>query len=325
MFSELTNFDRKQIELLKPFVDRNVVLHFPFFANTFSLAFHYSTALQEKYNYDWDNVRESVIEHDWDEPIPTLVDKKENIFYATLAAIKTAKHDNKYVKWSFKYRPISRYRPLYIFSEYRPYLDSVLEENRNKLMFSNEIIDISDNCGVNRIEVFTDIPTQANVIKNNLCNWGFNKDNIFILKEPIDAIRYYQASKKILRLFYYGAPTTARMLMENYRYISFRLSESEEECIDESMITCICQAKAHELTSCDTDNDFDILLDYHNSIFETAKNESRHESRHIDFINILWAYNRFAERKQHSATFADTQAFANCLNDHHKSPPSSFE
>ncbi|ESS72050.1 hypothetical protein MGMO_74c00020 [Methyloglobulus morosus KoM1] len=314
----LSDFDNKQIDLLKEFAERKVVLHFPFFANTFSIAFHYMIALQQD-GVNITDLDNYVYEHDWDEPIPVLKEGNANVFFATLDAINKKKKEIE-TKWDFDCRPISHYSQQYIFAEYRPHIASGFKPKQDKKKFSDELVKVANQCGVNRIEIFTDIPTQADVIQNELIDWGFigKKKEIKIIKKPIDAILYYEASSKVLRLFYYGAPTTSRMLRENFFYIPYKLTHPETEYQDPTMITCICYVYLKtDQTTGKTKLNFNNLFNYHNNIFNAAEKESRH----VDFLNILWAYNRYAERKQHSATFEDTKAFTRCLKEHHQSPP----
>ena len=55
---------------------------------------------------------------------------------------------------------------------------------------------------------------------------------------------------------------------------------------------------------------------YHARVFEAATS-----ARHTELVNVWWAYNRYAERKQHTAMFKTTEMFARCLRDHHAPPP----
>lgn len=305
------SFDEAHMAMLTPLAKRRAVLHYPFFANTFSLAFHYTNALA-KDGVEWHEVRKLVREHNWDQPAPALGDGDEHIFYATRAAMGAVRESGSLSEWHVEYLPISRYRSLWLFVEYSPFIGSKFPSSPRQA-FSSKLVDMAQNLRVDRIELFTDIPGQAMAITKQLITWGWQSKQIDVIEEPLDALRFQVATDRVLRLYYYGAPSTARMRRKPFGYVGLLLPD-ELQWGGDSTITCICRARKQIPEAKTESEDLSFLAQYHKSIFQTAKQQP------FDLLNVWWAYNRLAERKQHSATFVSSHDFASCLTDHHLDP-----
>lgn len=61
----MNKFDEQQINLLKPLLTHGVVLHFPFCANTFSIAYHYNVLVNKT-----EGPQDLIRFHDWNNPYP---------------------------------------------------------------------------------------------------------------------------------------------------------------------------------------------------------------------------------------------------------------
>ena len=130
-----------------------------------------------------------------------------------------------------------------------------------------------------------------------------------ILRDPSDALLACKPGDKTVRLYFCGAPSTTRMLTEPFRFVPFDIPEVE--WVDETTITTVCVAVPRNGGAVLSAKELDNLKAYHDRVFKVAIES------HADLINVWWAYNRYAERKQHSATFKSPEVFAKCLTDHH--------
>jgi hypothetical protein len=312
----LKDFDSFQQDSIGFLTDKRVRLHFPFFANTFALAYHYANVVA-KSGGKWEEARELVLEHDWEYPLPKLIDGEVNVFYATSASMKAFLRSDNAMSWHVEAVPFTKYKPLWIFTDFKSSLGETLGNRDNPAVFSAEIGAMIRNQRIKRLELITDIPGQTPALLNHLVKWGLERE-IVVLKQPVDALRWFEPSEKVMRLYFYGAPSTTRMLGEPFKYIGIKFPDNVT-WDDDTNITCICMAsprsgdnlQAQETQPNLANSEIAKLRSYHDRVFVAA------EQSHTDLLNIWWAYNRYAERKQHSSSFKNPEVFAKCLIEHH--------
>jgi hypothetical protein len=308
-------FDGNQEEKLQFLADMRAVLHFPFFANTFSLAYHYANVLHRSHlTASWLETRKDLREHNWEDPIPVGLDpERANVFYATTKAIEDFEKTKEFATWHFASVPFTRYKPLWLFTDYRAFLDP--HDSQKDRDFDEVIAEHIIGQGVTRIELFTDIPSQCEVLCKHLGKWGL-EEKILSVFQPVDALRAIKPSETILRMYFYGAPATTKMREEPMSYIPFGIPK-KTEWEGKANITQSCLALPKSKWSKPESelifSEFKaIMKDYHREVFKIAGQD------YTALINVWWAYNRYAERKKISSAFKSLEVFAKCLVDHHQ-------
>ncbi len=310
----MKDFDKEQQGRLQFLVDQGAHLHFPFFANTFSLAYHYASCLYDKYENDWTKVRGFLSEHNWEYQYPRLIEGKSNVFYATSQGFQALEERNRSTQlWNLVGVPFTRYRPRFVFVDSRASVQSEWNHGTSPKTFPADLRNILRNLSHPNLELLTDIPDQASVIIR--CLDGSFSNQIELLKDPKDALRRIDPCHMTLRLYFFGAPTTTKMHSDPVRFIPFQIPD-KLVANDTSTITQVCLAKPADHGPID-DEEVGVfksnMKEYHERVFQSAILEGRH----TELVNVWWAYNRYAERKQHTATFKTTEIFARCLREHH--------
>jgi hypothetical protein len=311
----MKDFDIEQQGHLGFLAKQGAHLHFPFFANTFSLAYHYASCLLDHVGREWPETRTLISEHNWEKPYPSLVSGKPNVFYATKKGFRDLEKENSNreggPEWQLVGVPFTRYRPRYLFTDYRASLLSRLQNNSRNQRFPENLVHLISNDKIHHLEIFTDIPGQCEAVISHMNSREIKE--IELIEEPKDALRPIDPGHKVLRLYFYGAPTTTKMLNDSVRFIPFEIPD-EVVWEEPTTITQICFAKPVGIPLEENEAiEFHSAMEkYHARIFDAASND-----RHTELANVWWAYNRYAERKQHTAIFKTTEVFARCLKDHH--------
>jgi hypothetical protein len=319
----LNKFDDELIEQLQELKKAHAVLHFPFFANTFPLAFHYAKTTEEA---DFDA---KILEQDWKRSMPVLEGEHLHVFYATKKAIESGGGPNT------RFLIVSQYRPRLIFADYRPFLHAEVKaqrkgeivdldrdddpskntardmERKESQMFPGALLPLAKDLGVVNFELFTDVPDQARLIRE--------KTDLptEIIAEGIDGLKTPKLAKRTLRLHFFGAPASTRMIRDPFKYIPFIVEDGLLEN-DDTMLTCVCVSdqRGNEIGP-EVPKILNGLAEYHKKIFKAAQQA---KDSAMEFHEICLAYNRLAERKQDSTVFTNPAEFAACLRTHHKDP-----
>jgi hypothetical protein len=315
----MKDFDNEQQSRLNFLAKQGAHLHFPFFANTFSLAYHYSSCLLDYASRGWPETRTLISEHNWEYQYPNLLPDKPNLFYATSQAFDALEAKNKKIPtWDLVGYAFTRYRPRWVFVDSRASLQGQSHGRGGIPTFPDDLSTIIRNLNRPHLELLTDIPGQSAVITDRLRERGIN--NIEVLKDPKDALQRVDPTRRMLRLYFFGAPTTTKMHSDPERFIPFRIPDEVVGEDEPTSITQVCLAKPLALATVDAEERVkekaifrSQMREYHERIFEAAS-LARH---HTELVNVWWAYNRYAERKQHTATFKTTEVFARCLQEHH--------
>jgi hypothetical protein len=103
-----SELDKQLIKTLVPLDDHQAVLHFPFFANTFPLAFHYACLLREKAASNLIDNRIELVA--WD-VAPRLKKKKTIIWYS-------GRETPEIKKANVVYADVTIFQPRWVFSEF---------------------------------------------------------------------------------------------------------------------------------------------------------------------------------------------------------------
>lgn len=308
----LDNFDNFQKKFLKPLVKKKAVVYFPFFANTFPLGYHY-------YQLNPKNVKL----HDWGrEAIPSgledIIAKRNNQLFVFYATEKTIRHFKKKFKPKennllFNYKFISEYLPKrFFFHTYRHIaLRRVIEYSRNENKdLSAFLKDISDTLDI--IEIYTDIPVQAKILQSKFKQILSDKE-INIIEGWEDYFKFPDPSKRVFRVYFYGAPITSALnkRKEEFTYVPFPEVKDKSE-----FYTYICAGKIKDSNVSEEEEQLlhiilQNLSDYHENMFRSANN------KFIDLRNVWWTYNRFALSHQHNSLFKSPKDYANSLIFHH--------
>ncbi|MDQ4123235.1 MAG: hypothetical protein M3209_17495 [Acidobacteriota bacterium] len=314
------SFDEIQKELLKPLDEKGAVVYFPFFANTFPLGYHY-------YQF---NHSKNLKFHDWaTQPIPDELvkmlkrtkdkSKKNNrqfVFYATEKTIKDFKNKFKPNESNiiFSCEFISEYIPrLFFFHTSRhTFLRVLVNENKNRNNFLQYLHGyLNSKCDV--IEIYTDIPIQAGILKTQF-EQVLSGKQIKIIRDWTDYFDFPNSGKKVIRIYFYGAPVTSALSkrQEEFTPVSFPEVRDKSE-----LNTYICAGKVVDSESSESElislkNTLQNLSDYHKNLFNSAKD------KFTDLRNVWWTYNRYALSHQHNSLFKSPQDYAECLRLHHR-------
>ncbi len=313
----MIDFDTEQQERLNFLTRMRAYLHFPFFANTFSLPYHYANALRREDGLgNWEDAKVWLMEHNWEEPIPHLKDHKLNVFYATRAAFDSFGVTDEGSKWDLVGVPFTKYKPLWVFTDFRAFLPHPKFNGGDVDELSRGLMERIRQQSIRHIELLTDIPNQSVKLQKHLEEWGFTHE-VYTIKDPVDALQSIDPTDRVLRLYFYGAPTTSRMMRDLVHYIPFTIPIGPE-WEDETTITQVCLAIPNDLgPNLQMEEQKRLftatMAQYHARVFEAANAD------YTALLNVWWAYNRYAERKQHSSTFKNPKTFAECLIEHHAS------
>ena len=315
----MKDFDSEQQDRLQFLTRMRAFLHFPFFANTFSLPYHYANALRRADDpKEWEAAKACLKEHNWEDPTPTLQIGHQNVFYATRAAFELLEKSEEGKPWDLVGVPFTKYQPLWVFTDFRAFLPHPKFKGGKPEELSKGLMERIRQQSILDIELLTDIPHQANKLRNHLDEWGFSH-KVYTIEEPVDALKSIKAKDRVLRLYFYGAPTTSRMMGDLVHYIPFTIPVGPH-WEDKTTITQICLAIPKDWRTIEERDEqkllfSEIMAQYHARVFQVASVD------YTALLNVWWAYNRYAERKQHSSTFKTPKAFAECLIEHHASLP----
>ena len=239
----MKEFDNDQCFGLRFLKKQRACLHFPFFANTFSLAYHYAACLHSPPNLlTWRAAKGFLFEHNWEQPIPPLISGRTNVFYATKKAFEDLqKEDSTREKpiWQLVGVPFTRYRPRYSFADFRACLSEQTLPLKQNQQFPDNLARLILNERIHYLEILTDIPSQSVVIIKHMKQKDIK--DIVLLENPTDALRPIDPGHKVLRLYFYGAPTTTKMLGDPIRFIPYEIPD-KVVWNEPTTITQICLA-----------------------------------------------------------------------------------
>jgi len=309
----MRRFDNQQSKLLHPLAERGVILHFPLFANTFPLAFHYAKALR---NIGEKNPEAFIIYHQWDQGPPKHSDKRTHLYYAT----KSQLNQHRNIQASIH---ITLYRPTHFFIDRTAKTAYHLNQHGHEgaLRFNPDCAKALFS-GATQIEIVSDTPEQADYLKYQLRR-NLHRPPLIEIGRRQDAIANVLLAERQSdsRLYFFGAPATARFLSQARRFVPIQLNSegfSREDYSQEVRDLFDTFSAIGGATLADNDlQEVSVAIDaYHSNLFDAAN------SKPEAFEEVFIRYNEMAWRLDSVAVFDNAESFARSISAHHigKSP-----
>jgi|ERR1044072_225406 hypothetical protein len=314
-------FDDEQKALLGPLREAGAVVHFPFFANTFPLGYHYYSLAPA-----------GVVLQNWAlEAIPNDVQMifntknltEPHVFYATQESmsdfqVRLKQEDSPYLFQSVFY---TEYIPRFFFFHttrhvyLRDLIEHLCKDRQLNISFINELRNKFD-----LIEIFTDIPKQARLLRAQLNNLGISEKSISVIETWQNIFTFPNSAKKVLRIYFYAAPVSAALKKRETEFTYLYFPEQKDKSELNTHVCAITpkglngQTKRNiEQTRHGLTKIIRSLSRYHHNLLQAASESS------MKLRDIWWTYNRYALSKQHNSLFSSPQEYASCLWDHHRS------
>ena len=311
--SYLSEWETQAIEKLKPLVESETRLYFPFFANTLPLAFHYKHALSTLGVEDPSRIE--LVE--WGRQGDILTRPVvPTVCYASLDEVSRLRRQFS-SKDDFTWIEIGKYTPRYVFAQIHLLLlkqRNLLSEERN--LTNPKEIPFKDIAPFIRrwfdvVEVFTDIGEQAEALLEPMLAHDSERHNVhllFLRRESISRVfDDTHWKKKYLRIFLFGAPLTWYLENKSSRYIAFQI---EPERVSERKfrtVVAVQGAGAWTKIVCTA------VETYHKLLFEAADQEATGQ---YGFRALQYYYNRLARLIGHRSYFSSSQEYARCIREH---------
>jgi len=292
----LSQLDNELIQILRPVVSAQCHLYYPFFANTFPLAFHLMCANRT----DSNGFRASITEVPWTkEPEELLsLDKADGegpaICYATEEDCERLNHDLTSITWVWDYQP------KYMFVDRSLNASAVLRTEGRSVsrVMLDKLLDHRKH-----FDLYTDIPEQATAIcraigvphgQQELHVAGVSASDRLDGPPPADCIR----------LYLYGGPLTAFLNGQPNKYEPVEIPKHLTVAVRSAFRTNVCISTKH-------DQVHDALKSYHERILKSAI-----QAKYDEFWAVQTAYNRYAEAQQLPAVFRSTVDYVDCFTRH---------
>lgn len=309
-----TAFDRQQIDLLLPIAREDAVLHFPFFANTFPLGYHYFCALREMGHTT--NVPDFLRLMDWARdggsgPADVAANRevsKPQIFYTTGEFQHQAGQAGTVV-------PVAYYRPRLFFIRYDRSIAKLVVDGSGHL--TPELL-LHIGTWYDAVEIVTDIPEQAEILQTTLTSkdqWGAAAltVDVRVMNDWRSAFDFFGRRDGVLSIHFYGAPSTSALAARRHDFVPVVFPE-RPGVSDKKLETyaAIVAAEGDERWNAW----IEPIRQYHERLFEMAR-QLGEASVAESFRDVWWAYNRYAAMLRHDSQFPTPQAFARCLTEFH--------
>lgn len=346
----MNNFDEKQIKLLEPLLDNDVVLHFSFYANTFPIAYHYNLLLKNSNNYqllklhDWSEIFPSKSnEFEYNARVNTLKEKwiqphNINIFYA--AQIKYSNSDfknpfeeisnelKKFKKYEkIKYANFTSYIPRFVFLNNNLYTKKLL----SSLHFKENLIDFNSS-NFSEYNNIKENYINLDSVVNEIITDGITSLNIYTdtLNEAKDILEEYSTYFKTVNYYDKNNISSIGINKESrndsnsldiYYYgapTSFHFLKRKERFFP---VLLNPEKLKNGITTMfcihyNTKVDATTIEKIENSLNEYHKNlfdTAILENGAECLNNVRLAYNKYARLIRHDSYFHKPQSFANCI------------
>ena len=296
--------DCQLIDTLQPVSEAGAALYYPFFANTYPIAFHFMHAARTPRS-DGTAAISHIRQIPWGTPIDWIIKSATEkgypaLFYAT-------EHDAGQRTKDILNKEVCIYQPGWIFTEQSPHALDVAATHQD--FNSSTVAWLLD--GRRHIDVHTDIPEQARAILAAL-EITAERYDLHITDEAANRnMLPCQPSSGSANLYFYGGPLTAYLRRKHLRYVPFRLPPDLAGKQRGLFSTHICiTPKVEDL--------LDALVSYHATLFNEARTLN---------VDAFWAlcngYNRSARSQQQRATFNSAREYVECLRDHLETRPAA--
>jgi hypothetical protein len=297
-----SNIDDQLVAILEPLVGSGAKLYYPFFANTFPLAYHYYLAIQGQDSKVDEGDDERIVQVPWTKSIGEISNQspaKVCVFYATKSDV---------LQNGLSGHPVCVYQPKSIFFDRTPSALDVAETFGSE--FAGDQVFSALMSARKHVDVHSDIPLQAKSIlgafthEDKKKKWRFWYPNLnfrHALTSP--------PNLNALRVYLYGGPLTAFLRRQTREYVEFRLPDTLIKSeVPEAFNTYVCTNSTDPVL-------IDALARYHDALFAAAR-----EGDYNGFWAVRNAYNRIAKTLQHPSSFKSAPEYAECLRDHYDSP-----
>ena len=304
-----SELDKELIEKLFPLQKHGATVYFPFFANTFPLAFHYSCLLADNEARDQIDQRIKLIS--WGDErrfVKRKIPRSPLVFYSTLKTIGKATNLTPVL--------VTDFLPCLVFSEFNLKVWAVSnppEEGGEspKANLKDIVKVLVQEKTFDNFEVFTEIPEQAKALFKEL----FGELNLkYDIVETTSAKWLFDEThlcQNTLRLFLYGAPLTNYLSHKRQRFIPFKVRLDGAR---ESFLTVIAVKGADKARKAIAK----AMEEYHCRLYKAAQEETENDRQ--AFRTVQYHYNRVARLLQHRSSFLSSQEYAKCLAEHHQAP-----
>jgi hypothetical protein len=312
-----SDVDEKLIKLLAPLRKHKAVLHFPFFANTFPLAFHYSKSLKRARLAEDVDKRVQLISWANEDALPKRGAPEPHIFFSSRIAAE--RYATSATASTVVYEKITTFKPCWVFAEFnlRVFAERAKKIERDGVN-PGSTIDLKEfvndkKCRLkfDHVEIFTEIPEQADVLFENVFS-GVNMGRTVITSSAATLLDDTHLRKNSLRLFLYGAPLTAYLLRKKQHYIPFNVGLNGVKDVFETVIV-VEGVNVEIVAEIST-----AVKKYHDVLYDSA-------ARALPFNDdafraVQYHYNRAARQLQHRSSFLSAREYAQCLHEHHQAP-----
>ena len=291
-----------------------IQLYYPFFANTFPLAFHCAQAMNETKGGRGANCR--IMLAPWGDDQKILDGQDEAgppvVFYTTLRRISELRAQPNTI---LRKVDLWRYKPRWIFAEFSL---ALLREVRKLFHTETGIPGPAEFTAIvpalarlfERVEVFTEVPELASSILETLSPQLVERCD-FLSPEKSMLFDEKHLVGCVARLFIYGAPISSYLKRKGGRYIAFRVGDAPFLKDNEDLLTVIAVQAQQES---DVDKVCKLLGSYHSKLDRWARQEAREEKD--SFRALQYHYNRLARLLQHRSSFGSSWEYARCLTEH---------
>lgn len=288
--TNLTALDKELANLLRPLVDAKVELQYPFFANTFPLAFHLAHSAGQSDS----EPRPRIEAIPWNKPIDEILRASTGVllFYAT-------EEDKDRLAQQVIPVQACDYVPGHVFVDQSPHAENLFSANGRKLSDGTQLTKLL--AGRCYLDVHSDIPMQAAAILDAIGfplqnTYGVQPDQVNVVGPPLaDSIRIYV----------YGGPLTAYLEAQPEEFLRLAIPEEVRARCPKRFNTYICIRPV-------TERALEApLAEYHRRLYEEVVADNQ-----VGFVAVYDAYNRIARRRQDPAVFPHVGAFVECLRRH---------
>ncbi|TGV04831.1 HAD hydrolase-like protein [Flavivirga rizhaonensis] len=331
-------------KILEPLQKHQVKVYYPFYANTFPLAFHYSQLLRDKNETGF--INDKIIEYSWTDDFPSkavtdsvAIDSLKlsdyqlpeniNVFYSNkeLNEFKIRlknKRGSRSTGERIDCVDFSEYQQRFFFIDHsniatslvQKYEETVLKRNSDfEDLLRKYTVGLDDSVLIEFLaandeieyEIYTDIPDEAKAYFEAFPN--FKVDNVVE-----SSLRFLNPTKKnkSFRIYFYGAPATMFFLDRAKHGSRFVPIFNSKTTTGAKTYLYIHYNKNHKRSKI---KEIKVSLSsYFKYLFCTAAND---RTGYV-LNNIREAYNRIAAIRRHPSYFYSPDSFAECISLHHK-------
>jgi hypothetical protein len=303
-FAYKSSLDESLIKVLDPLRKDHALVHVPFFANTFPLAFHYWQCTQDE---NGNGMPVKLVRWGEEEQLVRArkLEEQPTVFYSSEAVCEQLKKTD--LAGEIDHIPLWTYKPRLIFAEYGIKLreiDGELPKGASGLAnfgdLAKRLIGTFD-----PIEVFTEIEDVAIAIVAQYFPDN-KKECPIITANNCCSLDERHLRGTTIRLYVYGAPM-AMYFSRKKRFLGFEVSETGKAA-GVKTAALIHSADASTRASVAT-----ALKSYHVALLDACAEPKTTAS---SFRAIQYYYNRFARVMQHRSSFPTGVEYARSIVDH---------